>query len=85
MSKPVETVCKKDGDTRQDEARTEEKGAAGHMGGSFRHRKDFSTARQSAQLGATMASKKQPYNLIFLAKMMEPSLAEKPNNVCIWG
>ena len=55
------------------------------MGCLSRHRKDFSTAWQSAQLGATMASKKQPYNLIFLVKVMEPSLAEKPNNVCIWG
>lgn len=85
MSKSVQTVYKKDGDTQQDEARIEEKGTAGHMGCLSRHRKDFSTAWQSAQLGATMASKKQPYNLIFLVKVMEPSLAEKPNNVCIWG
>ena len=85
MSKSVETVYKKDGDTQQDEARTEEKGTAGHMGGSSRHRKNFSTAQQSAQLDTTMASKKQPYNLVFLVKLMEPSLAEKHNNVCFWA
>lgn len=68
--------------SRLSEARTEREGhGLPHEGlCSDTVRKNFSTARQLANLGAETVSQKQFWDLIFLVKMMDSSLAEKPNN-----
>lgn len=60
MCKSVEIFCKKDGDAQHDEARTGREGHGRPQGGGCPDvgRKNFSTAWQSAGLGARTASKK---------------------------
>lgn len=86
MYKSVDIFYKKDGNARLNEARRGREGHEPPHEGFCPDvvRKNFPTAWQSAQPGASTVSQKQLYNLIFLVKMMDPSLAEKPNNFCIW-
>lgn len=62
----------------------EEKGMAGHKGGGLSGRRKEELFHCLA-IGRVRRQDSLQENLIFLVNVMDPSLAAKPSNVCIWG
>lgn len=82
MCESVEIFYKKDGYIQVQRGQNRKRRAwTATRGTLFLYSKEeFFHCQQLANLGAETVSQKQFWDLIFLVKMMDPSLAEKPNN-----